>query len=123
MCHQSVSLTARILEEHGIPTVVMGAARDIVENVGVSRFWFSDFPLGHSAGKPFDALSQAQTLDGALSLFDTANVAGTTAVSPQVWANDDAWKTDFMDTSKLDLKQIEKLKAEHEKVRALKAAE
>lgn len=101
----------------------MGAARDIVESAGVARFWFSDFPLGHSAGKPHDIPSQAQTLDGALSLLDTASAPRTTAVSPQAWANDNAWKADFMDVSKLDLEQIEKLKAEHEKVRALKAAE
>ena len=31
ICHQSQSLLARYLEEAGIPTVVMGAAKDIVE--------------------------------------------------------------------------------------------
>lgn len=99
----------------------MGAARDIVESAGVPRFWFSDFPLGHSAGKPFDPTSQRQTLAGALSLFDSANVPNTTLQSTQVWSADEGWKADFMDTSKLDPKQIAKLKAEHEKVRALKS--
>ena len=46
ICHQSVSIAARAAEEAGIPTVIMGCARDIVEHVGVSRFYFSDFPLG-----------------------------------------------------------------------------
>ena len=32
MCHQTVSLIARFLEENGIPTVVMGCAKDIVEH-------------------------------------------------------------------------------------------
>ena len=54
MCHQTVGLVARHLEANGLPTVIMGAAKDIVEHCGVPRFLFSDFPLGNSAGKPFD---------------------------------------------------------------------
>ena len=63
VCHQTVSLTARYLEEHGIPTVVLGCAKDIVEHCGVPRFVFSDFPLGNAAGKPHDEASQAATLE------------------------------------------------------------
>ena len=99
----------------------MGAARDIVESAGVARFWFSDFPLGHSAGKPHNPGSQQQTVEGALSLFEQATQPNTTVQSEQVWSVDEAWKADFMDSSKLDPKQVAKLKAEHEKVRALKA--
>ena len=54
VCHQTVSLVARHLEANGIPTVVMGCAKDIVEHAAVPRFLFSDFPLGNSAGKPHD---------------------------------------------------------------------
>ncbi len=54
VCHQSVSLAARMLEENRISTVVMGCAKDIVEYVGVPRFLFSDFPLGNAAGRPRD---------------------------------------------------------------------
>ena len=52
VCHQTVCLAARMLEENGISTVVMGCAKDIVEYVGVPRFLFSDFPLGNAAGRP-----------------------------------------------------------------------
>ena len=52
VCHQSVSLAARMLEENDISTVIMGCAKDIVEYVGVPRFLFSDFPLGNAAGRP-----------------------------------------------------------------------
>src|SRR5438132_1590872 len=45
----------------------MGCAKDIVEHCGVPRFLFSDFPLGNSAGRPFDVESQARTLELALS--------------------------------------------------------
>ena len=66
VCHQTCSLVARHLEANGIPTVVMGCAKDIVEHAGVARFLFSDFPLGNSAGRPHDVASQAQTLELAL---------------------------------------------------------
>ena len=59
VCHQTLSLAARMLEENGIATVVMGCAKDIVEHVGVPRFLFSDFPLGNAAGRPKDAVSQS----------------------------------------------------------------
>ena len=72
VCHQSVSLAARMLEENGIATVVMGCAKDIVEYVGVPRLLFSDFPLGNAAGKPKDAQSQAFTLELALALLESA---------------------------------------------------
>ena len=51
VCHQSVSLAARMLEENGIATVIMGCAKDIAEYAGVPRFLFSDFPLGNAAGR------------------------------------------------------------------------
>ena len=79
-----------------------------------------DFPLGHAAGKPHDSGSQAATLAGALQLFTTAQDAGTTVQSPQVWSNSDDWKQDFMNIENLSTEQIEKLRGEHEKTRAMK---
>src|SRR5205814_9170817 len=73
VCHQTVSLAARMLEENGISTIVMGCAKDIVEHVGVPRFLFSDFPLGNAAGRPNDPESQAFTLDLALSVLERAS--------------------------------------------------
>ena len=78
-----MSLIARHLEANGIATVVMGCARDIVVAAGAPRFYWSDFPLGHSAGKPHDAQSQRDTLRGALWLFDRAAVAGEVSENPQ----------------------------------------
>ena len=51
MCHQTVGLVARHLEANGLPTVIMGCAKDIVEYCGVPRLLFTDFPLGNSAGR------------------------------------------------------------------------
>jgi len=58
VCHQTVSLAARHLEENGIATVVMGCAKDIVEYCGVPRFLFSDFPLGNAAGRPKEEIQR-----------------------------------------------------------------
>ena len=120
VCHQSVSLIARHLEEHHIPTVVMGCARDIVERVGVPRFWWSDFPLGHSAGKPHDSESQDATLTGALQLFTSSKKPTPTVQSPQIWSDSDEWKRDFMNVANLSSTQLNQLRSEHEKARALR---
>ncbi len=101
MCHQTVSLVARHLEAHGIATVIMGCARDIVEHCGVPRFLFSDFPLGNSAGRPFDVDSQAQTLELALRVLESAPAARTTVQSPLRWSEDASWKRDYLDLTKL----------------------
>ena len=85
ICHQTVSLAARMLEENGISTIVMGCAKDIVEYVGVPRFLFSDFPLGNGAGRPNDLVSQAFTFDLALSVLETAPAPRTTVQSPLAW--------------------------------------
>ena len=99
----------------------MGAARDIVERCGAPRFWWSDFPLGHSAGKPFDETSQRDTLRGALGLFNAATAANNTVTSPQRGAENEDWKQDFMDLSTLSPELLAKLKQDHERTRALKS--
>ena len=119
MCHQTVSLVARHLEVGGIPTVIMGCAKDIVEYCGVPRFLFSDFPLGNSAGRPFDVESQAATLELALRVLETAPAARTTVQSPQRWRDDTAWKHDFSDLSKLTSEEIAERRKEFEVVKAV----
>ena len=92
MCHQTVSLAARHLEANGIPTVVFGCARDIVEHCGVPRFVFSDFPLGNPTGKPFDAAMQREVAGLGLDLLETATRPGTTVVNLHEWSPDQSWK-------------------------------
>ncbi|TMB25702.1 MAG: glycine reductase [Deltaproteobacteria bacterium] len=108
VCHQTVSLAARALEEHGIATVVMGSAKDIVEYAGVPRFLFSDFPLGNSAGRPNDPSSQAFTLDLALSLLERAPGPRTTVQSPLRWAQSAEWKLDYANPARLSREELEK---------------
>jgi hypothetical protein len=90
-----VSLISRHLEANGMPTVIVGSARDIVEHCAVARFLFVDFPLGNPCGKPWDAAMQRRIVRDAVSLFETATRSQTTAVSPERWG-DDAWRERYM---------------------------
>ena len=122
MCHQTVSLAARHLEENGISTVVMGCAKDIVEYCGVPRFLFSDFPLGNSAGRPFDRASQAQTLELALRVLESAPGPRTTVQSPLRWSEDGSWKLDYLDLTKLSPEKIAERRKEFDDVKSIARA-
>ena len=117
-----MSLVARHLEEGGIPTVIMGCAKDIVEHCGVPRFVFSDFPLGNSAGKPFDVDSQRRTLELALRVLESAPGPRTTVQSPQRWNDDAKWKLDYNDLSKLTPEKIAERRKEFDVVKAVAKA-
>ena len=120
VCHQSVSLCARLLEESGIATVVMGCAKDIVERVGVPRLLFSDFPLGNAAGKPHDPASQAATLELALALLEDAPAPRTTVQSPLVWNEASAdWKLDYSNIARLSPEEIVRRRAEFDQGKAV----
>ena len=113
-----MSLVARHLEANGFPTVIMGCAKDIVEHAGVPRFLFSDFPLGNSAGKPFDVESQAATLELALRVLETAPAARTTVQSPQRWSDDASWKLDYNNLARLTPEEIAEKRKEFDVVKA-----
>ncbi len=112
-----MSLTARYLEENGIPTVIMGSAKDIVEHCGVPRFLFSDFPLGNSAGKPNDPASQADTLERALQVLERAPGPRTTVQSPQRWSVSADWKLDFQNVERIPAEEIQRRRAEFDKIK------
>jgi D-proline reductase (dithiol) PrdB len=114
VCHQSVSLIARHLEQNGVSTVVLGCAKDIVEYAGVPRFLFSDFPLGNSAGKPHDKASQARTLELALTLLDAAAGPRTTMQSPLRWSDDASWKLDYNNVARMSPEELERRRREFE---------
>jgi len=117
-----VGLAARHLEANGIPTVIMGCAKDIVEHCGVPRFVWSDFPLGNSAGRPFDVESQAQTLELALRVLETAPAARTTVSSRLRLTADAAWKHRFLDVGKLSPEEIAERRKEFDVVKAVAKA-
>jgi hypothetical protein len=119
ICHQTMSLVARHLEAAGIPTVVMGAAKDIVELAGVPRFLFSDFPLGSAAGRPGDPASQDATLELALRVLESAPAARTTVQSPLRWSGPAQWRLDYMNVARLGADEIARRRAENDRIKAV----
>ena len=122
MCHQTVSLAARHLEANGIPTVVMGCAKDIVECAGVPRFLFSDFPLGNPAGRPHDLASQDLTLELALRVLESAVAPRTTVQNPLRWSDSPDWKLDYSNIARLSPEEIARRRAEFDRNKELARA-
>ena len=119
VCHQTSTLTARYLEANGIPTVVMGCAKDIVDHAAAPRFLFSDFPLGNSAGRPHDLASQDQTLEYALLVLETAAGPRTTMQSPLRWSESGKWKLDYSNIEQLTPQDLAARRAEFDRQKEL----
>lgn len=85
MDHQTVGLMARETERAGIPTIVIGSARDILSQVKPPRSVFVDFPLGHQTGRPFHPGSQRAILKDALSALEAIQEPGTIIDLPYRW--------------------------------------
>ena len=90
-----MSLVARHLEANGIPTVVIGSAKDIVEHCGVARFVFTDFPLGNPCGHPWNPDMQTAIVRLAVSLLDTATAPRTTLRAPFDWKPAPDWRARY----------------------------
>jgi D-proline reductase (dithiol) PrdB len=101
VCHQTVSLVGRHLEANGLPTVILGCARDVVEECGVARFVFTDFPLGNPCGKPWNPEMQRSIVRTALTLLERAWMPRTTVQTPFSWG-DEAWRDAFMQVNEND---------------------
>ena len=119
ICHQTMSLTARYLEANGIPSVVIGAAKDIVELCGVPRFLFSDFPLGSAAALPNNPVSQDLTIEMALRLLESAVGPRTTLQNPQHWSGPRDWRDDYLNLSRLSAQEIAERRAANDQIKAV----
>jgi hypothetical protein len=122
VCHQTLCLVARYLEANGIATVMMVCAKDIVEHCGVPRALFSDFPLGNAAGRPHDRRSQADTLELALRVLESAPAARTTVQSPQRWSDSHDWKLDYSNVERVTPDELARLRAETDHAKAVAKA-
>ena len=93
-----MSLVARHLESEGICTVVIGSARDIVEECGVPRFLFVDFPLGNPCGNPWDIPMQQALIGEAFDLLEKSWQPRTTVQAPFAWTADEnnLWRNRYM---------------------------
>ena len=78
--------------------MVIGSARDIVEECGVPRFLFVDFPLGNPCGKPWDVPMQQALISEAFDLLEKSWQPRTTVQAPFAWTADenDLWRNRYM---------------------------
>jgi D-proline reductase (dithiol) PrdB len=96
ICHQTVSLVARVLEAGGIPTVTYTNARDIAASAGNPRQIFLNYPLGNPAGRPNDPENQRMVLRAGLKLLEGAEGPGIIIDLPYMWSDSPEWMEKFM---------------------------
>ena len=113
-----MSLVARHLESNGIPTVILGAAWDIVTHCGVPRFAFLDFPLGNPCGKPYDPEMQATIATAAIDLFETASEPGTVVTMPYRWSDEESWRDGYFKVSEANIDALRRAGEERRAARA-----
>ncbi|MCY4263644.1 MAG: hypothetical protein OXE78_02155 [Gammaproteobacteria bacterium] len=87
-----MSLVARHLEAHGMPTLVLGSAIDIIEHCCVPRYVHVDFPLGNPCGKPYDETMQLEIMQEALLFFARAKELNSVLRLPWYWAENEDWR-------------------------------
>ena len=76
LCHQTLSLVARGLELHGIPTMTLAVDQEIVESARAPRAAIYAGELGSVAGIPNYPEHQRRILDEALRLIEPMDQAG-----------------------------------------------
>jgi D-proline reductase (dithiol) PrdB len=96
VCHQTVGLAARHLEANGMPSLVVGSARDILDEVGVPRFVFTDLPLGNPIGPAGDPDQQRRILTDALRFGAAAILPRTSVVLAVDWRGAPNWRETYM---------------------------
>lgn len=72
-----MGLVTRVVEEVGIPTVLVSTGRDLTQQVRPHRSVFVHFPMGNPFGRPHDASTQRRILLDALRLAESATRGGT----------------------------------------------
>ena len=83
-----MGLVARVVEEAGIPTVLVSTGRDLTAQVRPPRSVFVNFPMGNPFGRPGDWAQQRRILLDALELAESAREGGVLVDLPYVWGED-----------------------------------
>lgn len=74
-----------MIEEAGIPTVVVSTGRDLSAQVRAPRTVFVNFPMGNPFGRPFDAKTQRAILLEALRALESVDKGGALIDLPYQW--------------------------------------
>lgn len=83
----------------------LGSALDILEAGRPPRATFLDYPLGHSAGKPFAPDEQASVIRSSLQGLTTLQDAGAIQTLPLKWYEDEAWRLAASSSEGADTRQ------------------
>ena len=100
-----MSLIARHLETNGVPTMCMASALDIIEAGNPPRVTFLNYPLGHTAGKPFDAQDQYSVISAAALALENSSQQDEVMRLPNLWSDDPSWKEHAAVSSEGDSRQ------------------
>jgi len=76
LCHQSVALAARAIEQTGLPTMTLGVARETLESARPPRAGYYDGKLGSVVGEPNWPQHQRRVLDEALRWIEPMGQPG-----------------------------------------------
>ena len=88
-----MSLVANGIEARGIPTLVIGTVRDIMEQSFAPRSVFVDFPVGRTFGQPGASEQHRQALAAALRLAAQFTAPGEILDLPLAYAGADrSWE-------------------------------
>jgi D-proline reductase (dithiol) PrdB len=74
-----------VVEEAGLPTVVVSTGRDLSAQVRPPRTVFVNFPMGNPFGKPFDKIRQRTILLDALRALQSIKRGGDMIDLPYKW--------------------------------------
>ncbi|MBW2244904.1 MAG: hypothetical protein JRH01_23225 [Deltaproteobacteria bacterium] len=83
-----------MIEEAGIPTVLLSTGRDLTAQVLPPRSAFVNFPMGNPFGHPQDVETQRAILFATLRLAETAQKGGTLVDLDHEWDEDFATALD-----------------------------
>ncbi len=83
-----MGLVARVVEEAGIPTVLVSTGRDLTRQVLPPRSVFVNFPMGNPFGRPEDKATQREILLEALQLAESATKPGVLVDLSHEWGED-----------------------------------
>ena len=83
----------------------LGSAFDVIESGRPPRATLLDYPLGHSAGKPFDPADQLSVIRAALQGLETMAQPGGKRILPNVWDASGEWRQDAARTKGRDTRQ------------------
>ena len=99
MCHQSIGLIARHIEQAGFPTISFSSAWSITASANPPRAVFVDAPLGHTTGAPNKPDQQRELLLAGLSAGVAMTSPGTIMPLDYRW-HDDQWRSDPLSWSR-----------------------